>query len=106
MNHAFRSVKRPVWVIDKLSRPSLPEPTGKTGGSMKYLFPYLALLTFGLAFAAGGSHEPSWVGHDAVAAALVKGAAIASATIIESPEPGGSMPAKWKFTTKRQASST
>lgn len=44
---------------------------------MKYLFPVLALITFGLAFAAGGSHESTWVGHDAVATALSKGGPIA-----------------------------
>src|SRR5215469_2807746 len=38
----------------------------------------LALLTFVLAFAAGGSHESTWVDHDAVATALSKGGAIVS----------------------------
>jgi hypothetical protein len=33
---------------------------------MKYLFGSLALLTFVLAFAAGGPHESTWVDHDAV----------------------------------------
>ena len=45
---------------------------------MKHLFPFLALVTFALAFAAGGSHESTWVGHDAVATALSKGGTIAS----------------------------
>ena len=66
----------------------------------------LALLTFVLAFAAGGSHESTWVDHDAVATALSKGGPSLRATIIESPEPGVSKPARWKFTTKRQTSFT
>ena len=45
---------------------------------MKYLFRSLPLLTFVLAFAAGGSHESTWVDHDTVATALSKGGAIAS----------------------------
>jgi hypothetical protein len=32
---------------------------------MKYLFRSLPLLTFVLAFAAGGSHDSTWVDHDA-----------------------------------------
>lgn len=45
---------------------------------MKYLFPFLALVTFALAFAATGGHESTWVGHDAVSTALSKGGTIAS----------------------------
>jgi quercetin dioxygenase-like cupin family protein len=45
---------------------------------MKHLCASIALVAAGMAFAASGSHEATWVSHDSVATALIKGGAIAS----------------------------